>query len=200
MKYSDPEVLSRMTENQVIALIPYVGEDKAGSLMTMKRALNNPQKVIEAKMDNDDFNQIANNMGLKPFSHIKDDGDERDRKAALGGLRFRIEHLIQSQQDVIKRPLTRTEKNDIMRNETARSATVDGGWFSSDKQIPVIQMKPEQVDMVIIPAADRKIAATQLQTLHDRFPQDPRFMPNEHNLRMIHLRSISNAADFIDGN
>jgi len=196
LAYSNPDVLARLTENQIQAMIPYIGTEKTGSLMNMKRALNNPQKIIEAKMDTDDFNQIANNMGLKPFGTKLNE----DEKAALGGLRFRIEHLIQTQQDAAKRPLTRAEKNDIMRNETARSATVDGGWFSSDKQIPVIQMKPEQVDKVIIPAADRKIAATRLQTLHDRFPQDPRFVPNEHNLRMIHLQSISNAADFIDGN
>lgn len=196
LAYSNPDVLSKLTENQIIAMIPDIGEEKAGSLMTMKRALDKPEKIIEAKMDTDDFNQIANTMGLKPFGTKQTE----DEKAALGGLRFRIEHLIQAQQDQVKRPLTRQEKNNIMRTETARTVTVDGGWFSSDKAVPVIGMAPEQVDKVIISTADRKLAASRLQKLHDRFPTDPRFAPTEHNLRMIHLQAVSPAADYIDGN
>lgn len=196
LAYSDPAILDKLTENQIIAMIPDIGEDKAGSLMTMKRTLANPAKLADAKADVDDFNQIASTMGLKPFGKKQTE----DEKAALGNLRFKVENLIQSQQDIIKRPLSRVEKNDIMRNEAARAVTVDGGWFGSDKQVPVIRMSPAQVDKLIISPAERKTAADRLQQLHTRFPDNPRFQPNERNLRMMHLESVSPAADYIDGN
>lgn len=192
--YSNPEVLNRLTENQIIAMIPDIGEDKAGSLMTMKRKLSNPVTLTEAKMDTDDFNQIASKMGMNPFAPRQTE----EQKAALGGLRFRIEHLIDAQQSQLKRPLTRNEKNQIMRAETARAVTVEGGWFSSDKEVPVIQLENNDVDRVVISAADRKTAAARLQTLHERFPNDPAYQPTERNLRRLHLQTISQAADFID--
>lgn len=199
LAYSNPDTLSKLTENEIIAMIPDIGEDKAGSLMTMKRQLDNasnkPSKLIEAKMDTEDFNRIASDMGYRPF---KSQATE-DEKAALGELRFRVEHVLQQAQDQSKLPLTREQKNQIMKTEAARSVTLEGGWFRSDRQVPVLQMSPDDVDKVIIPPADRKKATERLQTMRKRFPDDPAYEPNERNLRMMYLQSVSPAAGFING-
>lgn len=196
LAYSNPDTLSKLTENEIIAMIPNIGEDKAGSLLTMKRSLAKDQKkIVEAKMDTEDFNHIATSMGLSPY---KPKATE-DEKAALGELKFRVEHVIQQRQDEVKRPLTRQEKNDLMRVEAARSVTLEGGWFRSDRQVPVLQMTPDDVDKVIIPPADRKKATERLQAMRKRFPDDPAYEPNERNLRMMYLQSVSPAAGFING-
>lgn len=196
LAYSNPDTLSKLTENEIIAMIPDIGEDKAGSLLTMKRSLAKDQKkIIEAKMDTEDFNRIATSMGLSPYKPKATEDD----KAALGELKFRVEHVIQQKQDEVKRPLTRQEKNDLMRLEAARSVTLEGGWFRSDRQVPVLQMTPEDIDKVIIPPVDRKKAAERLQTMRKRFPDDPAYEPNERNLRMMYLQSVSPAAGFING-
>lgn len=200
LAYSNPDVLATLTENQIIAMIPDMGEDKVNSLMNQKRALsvtsNKPSKLIEAKMDSDDFNKIATGMGFRPF---KPQATE-DEKAALGELRFRVDHVLQQYQAESKVPLTREQKVSIMKTEAARAVTLEGGWFSSNKQVPVLAMTPEDVDRVVIPPAERKQAAIRLQKLRKRFPEDANYEPTERNLRMMYLQSISPAAEFIDGN
>jgi hypothetical protein len=199
LAYSNPEVLNGMTENQIIAMIPDIGEDKAGSLMSMKRSLAaKPEKLVEAKMDTEDFNHIANGFGFHPYK--KEEFKTEGEKAALGELRFKVEHIIDRTQAQLKRPLSRQEKNDLMRNEMARTVTVDPGLFSAERQVPVIQMDQNQVDRVVIPAAERKAAAARLQKLRQRFPNDPAYEPTERNLRMLYLQSISPNADLINGN
>lgn len=195
LAYSNPDVLTGLSENEIIAMIPDIGEDKAGSLMSMKRSLAaKPEKIVEAKMDTEDFNQIANSFGLHPYK--KEEFKTEDEKATLGELKFKLEHIIDRTQAQLNRPLTRQEKNDLMRSEMARTVTVDPGLFFAERKVPVIQIRQDQVDKVVISAAGRKLAAERLQKLRQRFPNDPAYEPTERNLRMLYLLSISPSAEW----
>lgn len=189
--YSNPDTLSGMTENQVLNLLPSIGNELTSHLMQQKRQLAaNPHKLAEARMDDDDFKQVAQEMGLRPFA-----ARTEEEKAALGAVKFRVEQMISVAQQNGKKVLGRGEKLDLMRQEMARKVTVDG-WFSNT-EVPVIAMKPEDVARVVVPPADRREIAEQMQLMARQHPSDPRFKATEDNLRRWYLRGKSRAADLI---
>lgn len=192
--YSKPDVLAGMSENQLISMLPQLGEQQVANLVSEKRKLDKPEKVIAAQIDQDDFYQSAQAMGLNPYKP----GQTEDEKATLGALSFRTKNLIDIEQSRLGRPLSRPEKQSIMRQEAARTVTVKGdGWFDDNASVPVIALKPEQVKKVLLSPEERNQAATRLKIMHERFPQDPSYQPTEDNLRKMHLQSKSLTASDI---
>ncbi len=63
LAYSDATMLLGMSDSEVINLLPALGEQLTGHLMEKRRALAGqaakPAKIAEARMDADDFKQIA---------------------------------------------------------------------------------------------------------------------------------------------
>lgn len=191
LAYSNPDTLIGMTEAQIANLLPTLGNEHTKHLMEQRRQLAaNPQKLAEARMDEDDFKQVAQEMGLRPFA-----AKTEEEKAALGSLKYRVEQLISATQQGGKKALSRTEKLEMMRSELARTVTVDG-WFSNS-EVPVIALKPEQIKDVVVPADDRREIAAQMQQMARQYPNDSRFKPTEDNLRRWYLRGKSRAADTI---
>jgi hypothetical protein len=126
--YSNPDTLSGMTENQVLNLLPSLGNELTSHLMQQKRALANPGKLAEARMDTEDFNHIARQMKMPV--------DERatpDQKEQLGELKYRVEQRIAAVQQSTGKPMARNEKMDLMRQEMARTVTVSG-WLCSSRK------------------------------------------------------------------
>lgn len=185
LRYSSPETLGNMTETQVLNLLPTLGTSLTRDLMEKRRTLANPLKLSEAKIDTDDFNQIAQQMGLRPFA-----AKTEDEKADLGLLKYRVEQMIASAQQGGKKVLGRDEKLSLMRQEMARTVTTDAGFFSSEKQTPVLAIKPEQIKDVIVPKTDRKLISEAMQK---RFNEtgDARFAPTEDNLKRWYLKGKS---------
>lgn len=188
LQYSNPDVLRSMTEAQVLNLLPTLGNDLTRDLMEKRRTLNNPAKLAEARMDTDDFNHIAQQIGLDPFRTAN--------RAQVGELRYRVEQMINAAQQGGNKALSRDEKMTLMRQEMARTVTVDG-WFSSAKDVPVIALKPEDIKNVVVPAADRREIADGLRAMAQKFPNDPRFAPTEDNLKRWYLKGKSPAANLI---
>lgn len=186
--YSNPDTLRGMTEAQVLNLLPTLGNDLTRDLMEKRRTLNNPAKLAEARMDTDDFNHIAQQIGIDPFRTAN--------RAQVGELRYRVEQMISAAQQGGNKALTRDEKMNLMRQEMARTVTVDG-WFSSAKDVPVIALKPEDIKNVVVPAADRREIADGLRAMAQKFPNDPRFAPTEDNLKRWYLKGKSPAAGLI---
>jgi hypothetical protein len=190
--YSSPDTLAGMTENQVLNLLPSLGNELTSHLMQQKRQLAaNPNKLAEARMDEDDFKMTAQEMGLKPFA-----AKSEDEKAALGALKFRVEQMISATQQAGGKPLNRTEKLDVMRREMARTVTVDT-WGWTNKEVPVIAITPQQIGSVMVPKEDRAAIAASMQKMARDFPNDPRFKPSEENLKRWYLMSKSPAASMI---
>lgn len=193
LQASDPNVLAGMTDAQVINLLPTLGNEHTKRLMEKKRDLaSNPAKLAEARIDTDDFNQVAQEMGLRPFA-----AKSEDEKASLGALKYRIEQMVSTAQQGGKKALTRTEKLDLFRGEMARTVSVDGGWFGRDKDVPVIALSPDQARAVAVPQDARREIAASMQQMAKQFPNDPRFAPTEDNMRRWYLRGKSPAANLI---
>ena len=109
--YSKPDNLNRMSEDEIINLTPDLGATLTNHLLEKKRSMEG--KVIQANMDDQDFDHVAAEAGLRPFDPKKDEGE----RAQLGELKYRIESEIDAAQQKVNRPLTRDEKMGIMRRE-----------------------------------------------------------------------------------
>lgn len=193
LSVSDPTKLATMTRPQVEAMRADFGMDAVKHLLDRWDTLQKPGKVAEAKMDREDFNVIAQDLGLRPFDPKK---NEQER-AALGNLQYRVEQMIDATQRQTGKTLTREEKMTLMRTEMARTVTV-GGFFSDDK-VPVIQLTPEQLRKVVVPAQDRAQIVEALQAKYREDPTNPAYAPTDENVRRLYLSNRSRAAGLING-
>lgn len=192
LKDSDPEALSGMTRTQVEALRPKYGLEATKHLLDRWDSISKGAGKIEAKIDTEDFNHIAQELGLRPFDTTKNEA----QKQQLGELKFRVEKLIDLQQTQAKRALTRDEKGLLMRQEMARKVSVDR-WYGQDT-VPVIQLSPQQAQSVIVPPAEREAIVSEMQK---RYKTNPRkdLEPTEENIKLWYLRAQGPAAGLIGG-
>lgn len=188
LRLSDPTVLANMSDAQVQAQLPVLGNELTKHLVDKKRTLGKTGGEAEAKMDQDDFNHAAESMGLKPYEKKTD-----EEKAALGEVKYRVEQLVYQAQQVKKSPLTRAEKTELMTQELARTVKVDGGWFSSNTDKPVLQLNKDDIANVIIPAKDRQLLTTAMQQQYAT-TKNSLFAPTDANLRRFYLLSKSRSA------
>ncbi|KVW93335.1 hypothetical protein [Thiobacillus denitrificans] len=190
---TDPAVLARMSRAEVEAKRSTFGLEATKQLLSKWDTLQKPGKLSEAKMDKQDFDMVADSLGLSPYSR----GINEDKRRALGTLQFRVEQLINRQQQG-GITLTREQKMDLMKKEMAQEVIVDGGMFSRDRSVPVIALNPDQIGDVVIPQADRSTIAQKMAERYRR-NQDPLFAPTEDNLRHWYLMSKSQSANLIKG-
>lgn len=186
---SDPHVLRQMTRAQVEAQRTEFGMEPTMQLLAKWDAIQDPRKFAEARMDQEDFNQVADKLGLSPFDPTKSEPQKR----ALGTLKSRVEQAIDIKQQEAKRPLTREEKMQTMREEMARTVTVNPGWWRPDQTVPVVQLGDKDIENVRVPAVDR---ARILSAMQARFAstKDPLFAPTDANVRYWYLNEKSPVA------
>lgn len=190
--YSDPATLASMSRPQVQALRSVFGFDATKHLLDRYDTLQKPGKIAEARMDTEDFNFYADRLGLKPFN-----AKTPDQKRALGDLKYRVEQMIDIAQRQKGKELTREEKGKLMEIEMTRKVTVDSNLILTDPEVPVIQLTPEQVKKVKVPANERAQIVKALQTMYERDPTNPMFAPTEENVRREYLIQRSPAARLI---
>lgn len=191
LEYSNPDTLAGMSRAQVQALLPSLGNDLTQHLVNKWDGLQKSGGKLEARIDTEDFNHIADQMGLAPYK-----ANTEDKKRQIGELKFKVEQLIDQAQQVKKAPLTREEKNVLMRNELARTVTVPGFLGFGSEQVPVIQLTPDQAAKVEVPASDREQIAAALKTMYAQ-TGNAMYAPTEENMRKLYLANQSRAAGLI---
>lgn len=188
LELSDPTRLASMSDAQVRALLPELGNELTTHLVEKRRTLANADATRVASIDKQDFDAIAQEMQLRPFEPKADE----DHKAALGMLQYRVEQLIDTAQRQKKAPLDRQEKQAIMRNEMAKQVLVGGGpswlpnWLGGATQKPVISLGPDEVSKVQVPAPDRAAIGDAMRAMYER-THKPQYAPTEDNLRRFYL-------------
>jgi hypothetical protein len=192
LQYSDPQVLAGMSDAQVQALLPSLGNELTSHLVDKKRALSSKLATTEAKLDQDDFNAIASDMGLKPFEK----SPSEDHKATLGALKFRTEQMIDAAQQQKKAPLSRDEKNTLMRNEMAKTVSSPTWWGLSSTEKPVISLTPQELTQIKVPAPDRKQIVEAMAAAYKQSPRAD-LEPTDANVKRWYARSKSPAAALI---
>lgn len=188
LEYSDPEKLATMTRAQVTALLPSLGNDLTNHLVTKWEGMQKKEGKLEARMDTEDFNHVADEMGLRPYDPTKSEA----QRQALGELKYRTEQIINQAQVAKKGLLTREEKQEVLRQEMARRVVVDGTW-SRAREVPVIMLKPDEIRDVVVPDTDRAQIAGALQQMFQTTGR-AEFAPTEANMRRLYLQHKSRAA------
>lgn len=152
---SNPQVLSGLSEKQILALEPVMGQKLTADLMESKRKLSNPSTLKDANIDASLFNTVAADAGLKPFEKNLAPKD----KEYLGRLKNEVEATIDSTQRQTGRSLTRDEKEKLMRSMVDKKVMIDK--WSGDYQLPAPVIRPDQRKDVYVPI--EKVDSTWLK-------------------------------------
>lgn len=148
--YSDPTVLNAMPREQIAALLPVLGRTWTGQLLAKKDSFaKSEDKLREAKMDQDDFNLVADKMGLSPFS-AKSESAKRD----LVTVKARTEQLIDAWQIKNGREMPREEKRKLMSTELATEITLKRTILPDTTTNP-LQISDAELKNVKVPDVDR---------------------------------------------
>ena len=184
---SNPDVLVGMKRDAVAALWPKIGEGNTANLLQRWESLQNKDNLITSRMDQEQFNAIAQQFDLKPYDSKKSTSE----KAELGNLHNNINSKLEEAAKSVRRPLTREEKETIMRTEMAKTVTIDGFFSNSTK--PILQLSDKQKrEDVIVPNTDRSQIIEQMRLKYAQTKR-PEFAPTEENVRFWYLVNKSEA-------
>lgn len=190
MRASDPEVLVRSSRDEVIATRAIFGQEGAKHLLDKWESLQKPGALSDARLDKEQFNSYAQQMGLRP----NEKGQSEAQKDLLITVQNRLETLISQEQKAKGRAMTREEKDKLIQTEMAKQVMVSG-WFSNSS-VPVLQLAPSQLRSVIVPTQDRQQIA---EALRQKYQQtgNQMYAPTEDNVRRLYLANKSRAGALI---
>ena len=176
--YSDPTVLAGMDRSDIAALRIQLGNSWTEKLLAKKDSfVRSEAKQREAKMDQDDFNQVAHGLGLHPYKATSE-----DEKATLGEVKDRTELLINAWQVKNGREMPREEKRKLMGVELATELTINNTWWLNGTTNP-LQIKPDEIKNIKVPEIDRG----QIITRYQEMKKDPKYMPTAQEIGQAYL-------------
>lgn len=192
LEYTDPNKLVTMSRKEVEALWPTLGREHTATLVSRWDSLQNKDALLTSRMDAEQFNAIAQQFDLKPYEKNKSENE----KATLGLIHNNVNAVLEQEAKAARRPLTREEKDTIMRREMAKTVTVAGSWWgTSEVRLPA--MTDEQAARVVVPQAQRPTLADEMAKLY-AVNKNPRYAPTEVNLQRYYL--LKRSADRTTGN
>jgi hypothetical protein len=184
LRDTDPDTLAGMTRAQVEAKRTIYGMEGTQHLLAKWDQVQNRDGKLNAKIDNDTFKAVVKDvLNIDAYSH----GASAETKAKLGTLKNKVDILLQTQAQTLRRPLTTEEKTQIFRDEAAKTVTV-GGWWNSEEF--AAKLTPADARKVVIPADRRaKIVADMAHAYS--LTGDKDFAPTPENLARIYLKGVS---------
>jgi hypothetical protein len=167
LKLSDPDVLSGMSRDEVVNLLPTLGAQSTTALLQKWELFTkNGAALSEAKIDNDQFNVFAVKAGLDPNS--KSD----DMKKNIVDLRDKVERMIGAEQQANHKPLSRDQRDVIMQREIDNTVILhnsilpDSMWQSKKAAI-TLSPKDMATAYVTVPIGADKTAPSGVVKLSD---------------------------------
>lgn len=178
---ADPETLAKKSRNEVKALRPSLGRELTDDLLKKHEQLQKPGKLIEAKIDQDDFYTVAAELGLDPYSKNK------AARRQLGSLKFYIERLIDKAQQAAGKELTREQKMELIKKEMSREVILER--WGPDQSIPAMLLNPQNRSRVVVPPDKLGEIDDALREGFVETNGDPAFAPTDENRRRLYLKT-----------
>lgn len=144
-KYSDAVTLDGLSENQILALEPELGQELTGRLMQQKRTMVRGD-VRAASIDDDMFKHLLRQAGYDPT--------DEDLVADIGALKFAVENAIEREQQRRNGGLTRAEKTQLMQDIIHDQVKLEA--FFIDPQQPLATTTPDEMGRAYVPLVDIK--------------------------------------------
>lgn len=186
--YSDPTVLAATPREKIAAQLPTLGQAWTEYLLQKKDSLvKSDSKLREAKIDQDDFNQVADAAGLHPLA-----AKTEDEKKTLMEVKAQTEQVIGAWQAANgNKEMPRDQKQAVMRKALATSVTVSGTLWDSHTNL--FQVEPGDLKNVAVPELDRGQIITRLRQVR----KDPAYKPTNEEIAGAYLARQKRA--LIDG-
>jgi hypothetical protein len=173
-----------MSRNQVQALEPTIGAEYTTHLLARFDSLGkNLEKLPDAKIDTEDIKAVQHEMGLNPYGK---NGEED--KARLGMTQSRVERMLTLAQQAKGKPLEREEKIALIRQEIAKTVSVETWGGLNSKSLPVVELTPEQISKIIVPPQEWGIIRDQMAELYKRSGGAKQYEPTPDNLKRFYLQ------------
>lgn len=181
---SDPDVLTGKSRAEVEALRPKYGFEGTQQLLQRFDLLQNKDAKIQARIDDTAFKAIVKDtLDIDPYKVTN-----ANTKALLGNLKTRVDSMLQTEAQRLRRPLTTEEKSDLMRTEAAKTVTVNGWLWNSDK--PAAALTPADAGSVVIPAEKKAQLIADMKKAYDA-TGDADYAPTTANLNRLYLKGVS---------
>jgi hypothetical protein len=165
----NPERFAKMSDNDIISLAPYLGENLTKKALEKRQSLNDPANVQAATLDADTFNYLAEKLGLRPYDTKKSEKE----KAELGRLKYAVEQAIDVEQQTSKRKLNPQEKEKVMQRVMDNKVMLDVLFTDPEKPVAIIApddlskayvvVNGMEVKLNSIPSQDRAMIIRQLR-------------------------------------
>jgi hypothetical protein len=182
---SDPDVLASATREQVASLRTKYGFEGTQQLLAKWDTLQNKDARLTAKLDDSTFKAVVKDtLDIDPYAR----GLSSESKAMLGNLKNRVDVMLQSRAQELRRPLTTEEKTDLFKSEAAKTVTVDGWIWNNDKT--AMTLTPKEAAKVVIPPERKAKLVADMQAAYAK-TGDPDFAPTQENLARIYLKGVS---------
>lgn len=133
---SNPQILSKMSDDQVLSMAPDLGASLVKKVLEDKQKLNQPGKMQSEAITQEKFNFWAKQGGLNPSTK------NTDELGRLGSLRLQADELINAEVEAKGRKLTPPEMNDVMKRlvtDHVVQTTPGILWGTNTKEIPLYQ-------------------------------------------------------------
>lgn len=155
MKYSNPDRIAQATEDEILNLAPTIGvrgvEDLHAKWVQYKK---NPQKLIEARIDNELFNTLALDAGLRPNEKNKSEDEKNDMVRLRQRVEARIDAMTNGPGGTHKE-LSYTQKRDLMKQEVDDWVILKNRLLSerisSPDKVPVYKLNKDNIGRVDVP-------------------------------------------------
>lgn len=146
LRLSDPQALAALTRDQVVNLLPELGAQHTSELVRKWDSYKkNPQGLVEATIDKQDFDAAVLAAGLNPTPKSSD----TDERHALIRLQSHVEQVIDQEQRAKGSKLSREDKAKIVNRELDKKVIVEGRlWGRSE--VPAPMVAPEQLKRAVV--------------------------------------------------
>nr|DAJ73847.1 MAG TPA: putative lysin [Caudoviricetes sp.] len=150
-KYADdyllmqnPDVLSKMSEDSIIALRPKLGRSWTQSLLEKKQSIEK-NGIQHAKLSDYRFNEVLRReFNLDTDKKIQ--GAEMKRRIAT--IRYNSDEAIKAEEERIGRKLSEDEMVAIIRKLAAATVVTEHGWFS-DTEKSLLEIHPDDENISV---------------------------------------------------
>lgn len=134
----NPDVLSKMSEDSIIALRPKLGRSWTESLLRKKQSIEK-NGIQQAKLSNLRFNEtLRQEFDIDPDKT----GKSNEQKRQIAIIRYNSDRAIEAEKKRLGRPMTEDEMVAIIRKLAATTVVTEREWFG-DTTKSILEISPD---------------------------------------------------------
>lgn len=134
----NPDVLSKMSEDSIIALRPKFGKSWTESLLRKKQSIDK-KGIQHAKLSNLRFNEtLRQEFDIDPDKT----GKSNEQKRQIAIIRYNSDRAIEAEEKRLGREMSEDEKVATIRKLAAATVVTERGWFGDTKK-SILEISPD---------------------------------------------------------